>query len=141
MKRPHKNNLSAVSNGARLFAERMDLRTPRGRRFKDLIASYIDAVGASSITEAQRALIRDLAMMQVIHEDLQQEFLDSGELDHAVHSRVVNTMRNHMRSLGLFGEVTKKTDDDDAEMHPLDYINGKHKSMKRERINSDDEGD
>lgn len=134
-KQLRKTNLSAVSNGARLFADRLDLRTPRGRRFKDLLATYVDDVGGKP-TEAQRALIRDLALLQVISEDLQQSFLDNGKLDHAKHSRVVHLMRNHMRSLGLIGGSVKVSNtDDDADVDPLTYARS-HRS--RSRIEEDD---
>jgi hypothetical protein len=127
-------NLSAVTTGARLFADRLDLRTPRGRRFKDLIASYTKAVGTP--TEAQRAIIRDLAMMQVISEDLQQEFLDTGKLDSTEHSRVLNMMRKHMRTLNLFNTAkAASADDGDEHLDPLTYVQRGHtKSHRRERL-------
>lgn len=131
LRRPH---LSAVTTGARLFAERMDLRTPRGRRFKDLIASYTRAVGTP--TEAQRALIREVAMMQVISEDLQQAFLDTGRLDHTQHGRVVNLMKRHMKTLGLFSTAAKPSSDDDGdEIDPLEYARS---HRRRSRLKDED---
>jgi hypothetical protein len=130
-------NLSAVTTGARLFAERMDLRTPRGRRFKDLIASYSKAVGTP--TEAQRALIREVAMMQVISEDLQMTFLDTGKLDHVQHSRVVNLMKRHMKTLGLF-DTKPSTDDGDDGLDPLTYARS-HRRRSRSTLDDEDEED
>lgn len=134
-------NLSAVTTGARLFADRLDLRTPRGRRFKDLIASYSKAVGTP--TEAQRAIIRDLALMQVMSEDLQQVFLDTGKLDNTQHSRVVNMMRKHMRSLNLFSTAAKPSSDDDGDEHldPLEYARNHRSHRRRSRLNDEDEED
>lgn len=133
-KQLRKTNLSAVSNGARLFADRLDLRTPRGRRFKDLVSTYSDAVGTPS--EAQRAIIRDLALVQVLSEDLQMTFLDTGKLDHAQHSRVVNMMRKHMRTLGLFNVKAADTDDADDEIDPLEYARS---HRRRSHLDDDDE--
>ena len=141
IKQLSKTNLSAVTNGVRLFADRLDLRTPRGRRFKDLIASYTKAVGKPS--EAQAAIIRDLALMQILSEDMQMTFLDTGRLDHAQHSRVVNMMRRHMQSLGLIrGGPAAKTDDDAGEddgLDPLEYVRGG--SRKRAKLDDEEEDD
>ncbi len=135
-KQLRKTNLSAVSNGARLFAERLDLRTPRGRRFKDLIAAYTKAVGTP--TEAQRAIVRDLALMQVLSEDIQQEFLDTGEIDNAQHSRVVNMLRRHMKTLGLFSTAKAASDDDGDDLDPLTYARS---HRRRKRLDDDEEED
>jgi hypothetical protein len=138
-KQLRKTNLSAVSNGARLFADRLDLRTPRGRRFKDLIASYSDDVGGKP-TEAQRAIIRDLAMCQVMSEDLQATFLDTGKIDNAQHSRLSHLIAKHMRALGLIGRMVKSDDDEDEDdIDPLTYARS---HRRRNRLNTDDdEGD
>lgn len=135
-KQLRKTNLSAVSNGARLFADRLDLRTPRGRRFKDLVATYADAVGTP--TEAQRAIIRDLALTQVLSEDIQMTFLDTGKLDHAQHSRVAHLMRSHMRILGLFNTAKANPEDGDDELDPLEYARS---HRKRSRLTDDDDGE
>lgn len=136
-KQLRKTNLSAVSNGARLFADRLDLRTPRGRRFKDLIASYSNAIG-TRLTEAQRAVVRDLALCQVLSEDIQQRFLDSGKIDHAQHSRVAGWMRKHMSALGLLG--VKIDDDPGDEVDPLTYAERGHRKH-RQRLDNDGDDD
>ncbi|MBR1241504.1 hypothetical protein JQ620_15345 [Bradyrhizobium sp. AUGA SZCCT0274] len=137
-KQLRKTNLSAVSNGARLFADRLDLRTPRGRRFKDLIATYTKAIGKP--TEAQAALVRDLALMQVLSEDIQLEFMDTGKIDHAQHSRVVNMMRRHMKTLGLFN-VSKPDGDPDDDMGPLEYARRGGSKRSRQKLDDDEEED
>lgn len=116
-----RNARSAISNGSRLFAARLDLRTPRGKRFRDLIDAYTHDAG-DDLTEAQRAMVRDLAMLQVLSEDLQQKYMETGVMgqeDQTQYARVTNNMRRHMKTLGL---TTKKAsaDDDDVE-DPLEY--------------------
>jgi hypothetical protein len=137
IKQLRKTNLSAVTNGVRPFADRLDLRTPRGRRWKDLRASYTKAVGKPS--EAQQAIIRDLALLQVLSEDIQMAFLDTGEIDHAQHSRVVNMMRRHMKTLGLFNTAkTSSPDDGDDGLDPLEYARS---HRRRSRLSDDEEAD
>lgn len=132
---------SAITNGSRLFAERVDLRTPRGKRFRDLIAGY-SALFGSKITEADRAIIRDLAMLQVLSEDIQQQYMQSGEMkesEYAQYSRIVNAIRRHMKTLGLL-DFKRQSDphDDDGPLDPLAYMrNGVTRGSHRERLDGD----
>jgi hypothetical protein len=135
-----KNARSAISNGSRLFAARLDLRTPRGKRFRDLIDAYSrDAGGEDSLSEAQRAIVRDLAMLQVLSEDLQQRYMETGLMsqeDQTQYARVTNNMRRHMKTLGLTAQRGTKPDDD---MDPLTYM--KTRGRKREHLTDDEEDD
>jgi hypothetical protein len=133
---------SAITNGSRLFAERLDLRTPRGLRFKDLLAGYTRDAGGDKLTEAQRAIVRDLAMLQCLSEDLQQSYMQTGVMskeEQTQYSRIGNTMRKHMVTLGLTKSRDTKPDDEDVE-DPLEYANRGGSRRTRQRLD-DDEGD
>ncbi|WP_210317721.1 hypothetical protein [Bradyrhizobium sp. ERR14] len=133
--------LSAITNGSRLFAERVDLRTPRGKRFRDLITGYSASLG-SKITEADRAIIRDLSMLQVLSEDIQQQYMQSGEMkesEFVQYSRIVNAIRRHLKTLGLL-DMKRDADLHDEEDHldPLAYMrNGGSRRSHRERLDGD----
>ncbi|MDA9521207.1 hypothetical protein XI06_12650 [Bradyrhizobium sp. CCBAU 11434] len=132
---------SAITNGSRLFAERVDLRTPRGKRFRDLINGYSAPFG-TKITEADRAIIRDLAMLQVLSEDIQQQYMQSGEMkesEYAQYSRIVNAIRRHMKTLGLI-DLKRESDphDDDHGLDPLAYMQrGGTRRSHRVRLDGD----
>jgi hypothetical protein len=129
---------SAISNGSRLFATRLDLRTPRGKRFRDLIDAYSrDAGGEPALSEAQRAIVRDLAMLQVLSEQIQEAYMETGVMsqeDRTQYARVTNSMRRHMKTLGLTAIKPGAADDD---MSPLEYM--KRGRNKRERLEDDDD--
>jgi hypothetical protein len=134
-----KSPRSAITNGSRLFAQRVDLRTSRGSRFKDLIDAYTRDAG-DDLTEAQRSMVRDLAMLQVLSEDLQQSYMESGVMsqeEQTQYARITNNMRRHMKTLGLTTQREDKPDDDD--ISPLEYAR-RGGSRRRERLN-DDEAD
>lgn len=133
-----KSARSAITNGSRLFAARVDLRTSRGARFKDLIEKYSEAIG-STLTEAQRVLVRDLAMMQVLSEDLQQRYMETGVMsteDQTQYSRMSTNIKSSLKRLGLLS-VKPQADDDDVE-DPLEYAR-RGGSRKRAKLEHDDE--
>ena len=130
---------SAITNGSRLFAQRVDLRTSRGVRFKDLIDAYTRDAG-DDLTEAQRAIVRDLAMLQVLSEDLQQQYMGSGAMsqeNHTQYARLTNSMRRHMKTLGLTTQREAKPQD---ELSPLEYMRTRGKT-RRARLDDDEEED
>jgi hypothetical protein len=129
---------SAISRGVRLFEKRLDMRTPRGRRFKDLIDIYSKAVGPS-ITEVQRMLIRDLAMLQCLSEQLQATFIEADTIaqeDLTQYSRLSTNIKTNLKRLGLLS-VKPQTDDDDVE-DPLEYAR-RGGSRKRAKLEHNDE--
>lgn len=136
-----KNARSAITNGSRLFAQRVDLRTSRGGRFKDLIETYSDAIGPK-LTEAHRVLVRDLAMLQVLSEDLQQKFMQTDYAptseDHTQYSRMSTNIKANLRRLGLLS--VKPQADDDDELSPLEYMKTRGKT-RRARLDDDEEED
>ena len=129
-----KSARSAITNGSRLFARHVDLRTSRGARFKDLIAAYTHDAG-NDLTEAQRAIVRDLAMLQVLAEDLQQSYMETGSMsqeEQTQYARITNNMRRHMKTLGL---TTQRDDKPDDIPDPLEYA----KRGRRARLDADEE--
>lgn len=134
-----KSARSAITNGSRLFAQRVDLRTSRGARFKDLISAYTNDAG-NDLTEAQRAIVRDLAMLQVLSEDLQQSYMESGAMsqeEQTQYARITNNMRRHMKTLGL---TTQREDKPDDTPDPLEYAK-RGGSRRRARPHDDEEED
>ncbi|MBR1120867.1 hypothetical protein JQ628_05005 [Bradyrhizobium lablabi] len=124
----------------RLFEKRLDMRTPRGRRFKDLIDIYSDAVG-STLTEVQRMLIRDLAMLQCLSEQLQATFIEADTIaqeDLTQYSRLSTNIKTNLKRLGLLS-VKPQADDDDVE-DPLEYMR-RGGSRKRAKLDDDEEDD
>ncbi|OPH82382.1 hypothetical protein B2M20_12395 [Nitrobacter vulgaris] len=114
------------------------MRTPRGKRFKDLIDSYSRDAGCGSLTEAQRALVRELAMLQCIAEDLQLEYMQTGDMSDETrtqYNRVSNTIRRHLAALGLTPKAPARSSDDNNEgLDPLSYAKRggtRHKRSKR----------
>ena len=94
------------------------MRRPRARRFRDLIGVYTNDLGTTA-SNAQRHLIRDLAMMQMLCEDLQLRFIEDDEPlteDVNQYSRLSTGIKSTMRKLGL----TVVRDDDDDEYHDAD---------------------
>jgi len=136
-RKTRKTPRSAISKGSRLFAQRVDLRTSRGSRFKDLIEAYTHDAG-DDLTEAQRAMVRDLAMLQVLSEDLQQKYMETGVMsreDETQYARITNSMRRHMKTLGLTAPRESKPED---EIDPLEYAR-RGGSRRRQHLDEDEE--
>jgi hypothetical protein len=119
-----KKTRSAVTSGRRLFPDRLDMRSSHGRRFKDLVSLYIEEAGGEArIAQSQRALIRDVALLQTQLEDMQAEYAQSGRLtpkDRLEYQRIANAMRRHMRDAGLTRDSSKEARADDLPS-PLEY--------------------
>ncbi|RXH05694.1 hypothetical protein [Bradyrhizobium guangzhouense] len=133
-----KRTRSAVTSGRRLFPDRLDMRSSHGRRFKDLVSLYIEQAGGEDrITQSQRALIRDVALLQTQLEDLQAEYAQSGRLtpkDRLEYQRLANSMRRHMRDAGLTRDGIKEGREDDIPS-PLEYAN----RSRRQRLDEDND--
>jgi hypothetical protein len=129
---------SAVTKGSRLFAEHLDMRTPRGKRFKDLIDCYTHDAGGDRLSAAQRSLVRELAMLQVLSEDLQLEYMLAGSMSNETrvhYTRVSNTIRQHQRALGLIKPMARDESNDDDDVDPLVYAQLAHaRSCRRQRL-------
>jgi hypothetical protein len=92
---------SRVTNGSQLLAN-VDGRTAAARRYRDLTISLADDLGgAASLTEAQRALVRQAAAMIVQSEKLQGEVLRGEIVDCEQLTRLANAATRILSRLGL----------------------------------------
>jgi hypothetical protein len=90
------------------------------------------------LTEAQRVLVRDLAMMQVLSEDLQQRYMENGVLsteDQTQYSRLSTNIKSNLKRLGLLSTKKTANDDGDDGLDPLTYARS---HRRRSRLTSDD---
>jgi hypothetical protein len=92
---------SRITNGSQLLAG-IDGRTAAARRYRDLTISLADDLGgASSLMEAQRALVRQAAAMIVQSEKLQGEVLRGEIVDCEQLTRLANAATRILSRLGL----------------------------------------
>jgi hypothetical protein len=92
---------SRVTNGSQLLAG-VDGRTAAARRYRDLCMSLADDLGgASTLTEAQSALVRQAAAMIVQSEKLQGEVLRGEVVDSEQLVRLANAATRILSRLGL----------------------------------------
>lgn len=101
-------NRSAISNGSWLL-DGVDNRSARGRRYRDLCMSFADDLGgADSLTEPQRALIRQLASVTVESEKLQSSIVRGDDIDHVALVRLTNLSARLVKQLGIKSGKTRK---------------------------------
>jgi hypothetical protein len=92
---------SRVTNGSQLLAN-VDGRTADARRYRDLCMSLADDLGgAPSLTEAQRALVRQAAAMIVQSERMQSDVLRGEIVDCEQLTRLANAATRILSRLGL----------------------------------------
>jgi hypothetical protein len=92
---------SRVTNGKDLLAN-VDGRTATARRYRDLTISLADDLGgASNLTEAQRALVRQAAAVIIQSERLQGEVLRGEGVDCEQLTRLANAATRILARLGL----------------------------------------
>jgi hypothetical protein len=92
---------SRVTNGKDLLAN-VDGRTAAARRYRDLCLSLADDLGgASSLTTAQSALVRQAAAMIVQSEKLQSDVLRGEIVDVEQLTRLANAATRILTRLGL----------------------------------------
>jgi hypothetical protein len=92
---------SRVTNGSQLLAN-VDGRTAAARRYRDLTISLADDLGGiASLTEAQRALVRQAAAMIVQSEKLQGEVLRGEIVDCEQLTRLANAATRILSRLGI----------------------------------------
>jgi hypothetical protein len=112
-RRPSKQR-SAVSNGKRLFVEG-DGRSPWSRRYYDLISLHVsDLGGRSNLSEAQLALIKRAATLEVELEQMEGRLSLGESVDLDVFGRATGNLRRIWESLGLRREardITQETDE------------------------------
>jgi hypothetical protein len=125
--RPSKQR-SAVSNGKRLFVEG-DGRSPWSRRYYDLIALHVgDLGGRAALSEAQLALIKRAATLEVELEQMEGRLSLGETIDLDVFGRGVGNLRRVWESLGLKRELRNITiESDEAKLVRLlepEAVNG-----------------
>ena len=92
---------SKITNGKQLLAN-VDGRTADARRYRDLCMSLADDIGGtSSLTEAQRALVRQAAAMIVQSETLQSAIVRGEIVDSEQLTRLANAATRILSRLGL----------------------------------------
>jgi hypothetical protein len=92
---------SRITNGSKLVAA-VDGRSAEARRYKDVAFSLADDLGgATGLTEAQRALVRQIAAMTVQSEKLQGAVLRGEDVDVEQLTRLSNALSRMLHRLGL----------------------------------------
>jgi hypothetical protein len=92
---------SAVTNGARSFILG-DGNSSWYRRFKDIVELHIsDLGGHQGLSEALLSLVRRAATLEVELERLEGQLSLGAEIDLDAYSRVTNTLRRTLESIGL----------------------------------------
>jgi hypothetical protein len=91
---------SRLTNGAKMnFC--VDARSADARRFRDLAMSFADdAGGAAALTEAQRALVKQAAMLTIQSEKLQAAMLQGEAVNVGTRSRSPIPWRGRCPALG-----------------------------------------
>lgn len=143
LSRKARKTRSAITSGARLFTERLDMRTPRGLRFQDLVDAYTEALGGTArITETARAFVRRVAFMQCQLEDMELEYMKSGACGHEErleYQRLANSQARMMKRIGLLNPTkTNTADDGDEHLDPLEYARS-HRRRSRSTLDDEDE--
>jgi hypothetical protein len=102
---PRADARSAVTNGKRLFVEKLaNGRSPWARRMRDVIALHVaDQGGLEILSEARRSLIRRAATITTELERLEARFAsdEAGKDDFDAYQRGANTLRRLLEAIGL----------------------------------------
>jgi hypothetical protein len=107
--KPMLTTRSRITNGKQLLAN-VDGRTADARRYRDLCTSLADDLGgAASLTEAQRALVRQAAAMIVQSETLQGAVLRGELVDSEQLVRLCNAATRILSRLGVKRERRNPT--------------------------------
>jgi hypothetical protein len=94
-----------ISSGRRLLDDRIDMRTKPALRFRYLVESYSAEIGGNgNLTEAERAMVRQVASLQV-HIEQQQARIVAGEAVDV--DQLIRLNSEHRR---LLGALNKKAD-------------------------------
>jgi hypothetical protein len=92
---------NAVSNGSRLHRRGIDGRTRDAKRFRDLFESFSQSLGGKErLSEADRALVRMAATLQVKSETMQAEVAAGGDVDAEQLVRISNSLSRVLGRLG-----------------------------------------
>lgn len=82
--------------------DQLDGRTSAARAARDLIADLeSDLGGSDAVTTAEKQIIQRIAITGAILEDLEAQWLASGQIDMTVYLPLANMQRRHLESIGL----------------------------------------
>lgn len=92
---------SAVTNGRSLLTG-IDQRSAPARRYKDVMdAVASDLGGIDHLSQAQLHLIRSVAGLVVLRESLDAKVLTGEKIDTTEYTRIVNSLRRLLATIGL----------------------------------------
>ncbi len=90
---------SAVINGSRMFADRLDGRTALARRYKDLVAAISTDMGGN-LSQTQQQLVRRAASLSVWCEAVEVRLASGEVIDIAPYTTAANTLRRLLVDIG-----------------------------------------
>jgi hypothetical protein len=92
---------SALTSGRKLLL-RGDVNSAWSRRYHDVLGGLVsDAGGADMLSEAQAALCRDAACLEIELERMRGALSEGGEVDLDLYGRVAGQRRRILETLGL----------------------------------------
>jgi hypothetical protein len=84
------------------------------RRFRDIVRKYQQELGVKELTQVQETAIRNVAMLTMTLEEMEQIKAGGGKLNAKEYARLSNDISRRLRDIGLvaqYGPVTKTNDD------------------------------
>ena len=101
-------NKSKVTNGRKMVAG-VDGRSADARRYKDLVRSYADDIGGpASLSEAQKALVSQAAILTLQAERMQGAALRGEIVDIEQQTRLANVLGRSLTKLGIKRDARAK---------------------------------
>ena len=98
------SNRSRLTNGSSLHLGRVDGRSAAARRWRDLYAALMAAVG-KPVTEAQRQLVRRAVTLAILAERSEAALSRGESIDTGGYIRVSGALSRVLRTLGLEPDV------------------------------------
>ena len=96
-----------MANGTKFYFDRVDGRSIRARRFRDIYTQTTEDLGGlDRLSEGETQIVRGIAMLSVMREDLDIAYMKGAPeltLDSfaATYGLVINTLLKCFRSVGL----------------------------------------
>ncbi len=116
-------NLRARTTNDLLAIEGIDRRSAGGRRYQDLIDSFVEALnGDGALTEAQRVAVRRAAELTVIAEQQRARALRGEPVDPLALVRLEGMTARAVRALGI-GLPSQRTPSIDEHLRALEAAN------------------
>jgi hypothetical protein len=98
---PNRTFRTSIANGSRVL-EGIDGRTHVARRYGEVAGAIaVDLGGEDHLTELQKHLVRSVAGMVVLREDLDAKAINGEHVNTAVYCRLANSTRRVAATLGL----------------------------------------